>query len=37
MAAPILASIVKLLGLKPKEKVYISTQDNKIIIRPSLT
>ncbi len=35
VAVPIPAAIVKLLELKPKEKVYITTQDNRIIIRPS--
>ena len=36
IAVPIPASIVKLLGLRPKEKVFVSAQDNKIIIRPSV-
>ncbi|MBI5035949.1 AbrB/MazE/SpoVT family DNA-binding domain-containing protein [Candidatus Micrarchaeota archaeon] len=35
VAVPIPASIVRLLALKPKEKVYVTTQDNRIIIRPS--
>ncbi len=36
IAVPIPASIVKLLGLKPREKVFVSAQDNKIIVRPSV-
>lgn len=37
IAVPIPSSIVKLLALKPKEKVYVTTQDNKIVITPSPT
>ncbi len=36
IAAPIPASIVKLLNLKPKEKIYVSAQGNKIVILPGL-
>ena len=35
IAAPIPSSIVKLFKLKPKEKIFVSSQDNQIIIRPS--
>jgi len=34
IAVPIPKMIVKTLNLKPKEKVFVTTQDNKIIIRP---
>jgi AbrB family looped-hinge helix DNA binding protein len=37
LAIPIPAQIVKRLNIKPKEKVYVTTQDNAIIIRPSST
>ena len=36
IAALIPADIVKKLQLKAKEKVYISTRNNEIIIKPSL-
>ncbi|MFH1200552.1 MAG: AbrB/MazE/SpoVT family DNA-binding domain-containing protein [Candidatus Micrarchaeota archaeon] len=36
LAVPIPASIAKMLGLKPREKVYITTKDNSIVIRPSV-
>ena len=36
IAVPIPASIVKLLNLKPKEKVFVTVQDNRIIIRPGM-
>lgn len=36
IAAPIPSSIVKLLSLKPKGKVYVSAQGNKIVILPSV-
>jgi len=35
LAIPIPADMVKALGLKPKEKVYVTSKDNTIIIRPS--
>jgi len=35
LAIPIPAEIVKRMNIKPKEKVYVTTQDNAIIIRPS--
>ena len=34
IAIPIPAGIAKALGLQPREKVYVSAQDNKIIIWP---
>ncbi len=37
IAVPIPAEIARLLNLKAREKVFISTQDNKIIIRHSPT
>ncbi len=35
VAVPIPASIVKLFGLKPKERVYVTTQGNRILILPT--
>ncbi len=35
LAAPIPAIIVRALKLKPKEKVFISTRENRIIISPN--
>ena|SRR3989344_5067348 len=35
IAAPLPASIVKLLNLKAKEKIYVTSENNKIIITPS--
>lgn len=35
VAAPIPASIVKMMKLKPREKILVSTQGNRIIILPS--
>ncbi|MBI5636041.1 AbrB/MazE/SpoVT family DNA-binding domain-containing protein [Candidatus Micrarchaeota archaeon] len=35
IAVPIPAAIVRLLNLRASEKVFITTQDNKIIIKPS--
>ncbi len=37
IAIPIPAQIVKAMGIKAKEKVYVTTKDNTIIIRPSPT
>ena len=36
IAVPIPASVVKSFKLKPKERVFITTQDNKIVIQPAL-
>ncbi|MBI3588192.1 AbrB/MazE/SpoVT family DNA-binding domain-containing protein [Candidatus Micrarchaeota archaeon] len=35
VAVPIPAGIAKSLNLKPKERVYVTSEDNKIIIHPS--
>ncbi len=35
VAAPIPAKIVKMLNLKPREKVYISMEGNRIVISPA--
>ncbi len=35
LAIPIPAEIVKILGLKPKEKVFVRSTGSEIIIRPS--
>jgi|GEM_PF-1164458 len=37
IAVPIPASIARLLDLKPKEKVFVTTKDNHIIITPTPT
>ena len=37
IAVPIPSAIVKMLNLKPKERVFITTKDNRIIITPSVS